>query len=140
MKTRQLIIAASLLLLFAQAAESKSVAKAWLRGTWEGTGYQIDDASLWPMRLTISRTKRGRKFSIEYPSLNCGGTWKLLRLDQNKATFREQLSHGQDKCSDNGLVVIERKRNQLVFLYSLQGARELEASAILNRKTPPKTN
>lgn len=141
MKTRRLVIAACLLLLLSQSAQPQGGTKAWLRGTWEGTGYQIDEASLWPMLLTITRAKGGRQtFSIDYPSLKCGGTWTLLSWNANKATFREKLNHGQDACSDNGLVVIERKRKQLLFLYSLPGARELEASAILNRKARPKSN
>lgn len=135
MKLRHLLLAGSLLLLTASLVFPKTTRGSWLRGSWEGTGYQTDDASVWPMRLTIIRTKRGNPvFSIDYPSLNCGGKWKLQKRDKNNATFREQLEHGQDKCTDNGMVFIERKGNkQIVYLYALQGSHELTASAILNR-------
>ena len=134
MKLRHLLLAVSLLLLIAAPAFSKTARASWLRGSWEGTGYQTDDASVWPMRLTIAKSKRGKRvFSIDYPSLNCGGKWKLLRWNKNRATLREQLDHGQDKCTDNGTVFIERRGKQLVYLYALQGSRDLTASAILNK-------
>ena len=109
--------------------------KPWLRGVWEGTGYQTDDDSTWTMKLTVTRTRRGRVYSIDYPSLNCGGRWKLLSMNRNVARFRELISRGQDKCTNNGLVVIERKRGQIVYLYTNEGSREITASAVLNRKT-----
>jgi hypothetical protein len=122
----------SLLLLGASVATSQS----WLRGTWEGTGYQIDDNSTWTMKLTVAQAKNGRRrFSIEYPSLNCGGRWKLLSANGRQLVFREQLSHGQEKCSNNGRVTVERiNSKQILFLYSNQGTREITASAVLNRK------
>jgi hypothetical protein len=126
-----------LLLLLASTAAPQGKSKFWLRGAWEGTGYQTDDNSTWPMRLTITKRKGRRTYSIDYPSLSCGGRWKLLSINQSKARFREQLDHGQDKCTDNGQVVIERiGRRQLIFLYSNQGSREITASAVLNRKKP----
>lgn len=122
----------ALLLLSASAATSQS----WLRGTWEGTGYQIDDNSTWSMKLTVVKAKNGqRRFSIEYPSLNCGGRWKLLNTNGRKLVFREQLSYGQEKCSNNGRVWVERiNSKQILFLYANQGTREITASAVLNRK------
>lgn len=135
MKLRHLLSTGMLLLLTASLVFPKTTRGSWLRGTWEGTGYQADDASVWPLRLTVTGSKRsGRSYSIDYPSLNCGGKWKLLKRDKNNATFREQLDHGQDQCADRGIVFIARKGNkQLVYSYALQGSRDLTASAILNR-------
>ena len=134
---RKTLLVLELLLLLASTAAAQGKGKSWLRGSWEGTGYQTDSAgdNTWPMTLTIKRIKSGRRaFSIEYPSLNCGGRWKLLSINGREARFREMLDHGQDKCSDKGLVLIERKGRQLIFLYSNQGSREITASAVLNRK------
>jgi hypothetical protein len=117
------------------AAQGKN--KSWLRGSWEGTGYQTDSdgESTWPMTLAIKRSKSGRRvFSIEYPSLGCGGRWKVLSSSGNKAKFREELNHGQDACANKGLVMIERIGGQLIFLYTNQGSHEITASAVLNRK------
>jgi hypothetical protein len=112
--------------ILAQAKSSR-----WIRGTWEGTGYQIDDQSTWTMRFTAG----GRRFSIEYPSLNCGGKWRLISVNAYRARFKEVLDHGQDKCTDNGNVTIQRlSKGQVIFLYSNAGTREITASAVLNRK------
>jgi len=120
-----------LLLLTLTAALAQSKSTTWLRGTWEGTGYQTDDKSTWDMLLKV----QGRRFSIDYPTLSCGGRWSLISLGAWRARFRERLDHGQDKCEDNGNVTIQRvSRNQLLFFYSYKGERTLTASAILNRK------
>lgn len=137
---RKTLIVLGLLLLLAATAAAQGKSNPWLRGTWEGTGYQTDDQSTWTMQLSIKRLKGGRRaFSIEYPSLNCGGRWKRLSINGSKARFRELLDHGQDKCSDKGLVMIDRIRGQLIFLYSNQGSRKITASAVLNRKRPAGT-
>ena len=139
------IMATLLLVLctsFVVCSQSKS--SAWLNGTWEGTGYQIDDNSTWSMRLTVrgkgARSARaqstwGASYLIEYPSLKCGGRWRPISISSNTATFREILTFGQTQCADNGGVVIERLRSrQIAFRYSNQGAAKVSASAILDRK------
>ena len=111
------------------SAQTKSA--TWMRGTWEGTGYQTDDKSTWTMMLQV----RGRRFTIDYPSLNCGGRWSLLSLGAIRGRFVERLDRGQEKCADRGIVTIQRlNRNQILFLYSYAGERTLTASAILNKK------
>ena len=120
-----------LLLLACCVASAQSKSNSWIRGTWEGTGYQTDDKSTWEMVLKAG----GKGFAIDYPSLSCGGRWQLISISAWRARFRERLDHGQDKCADNGHVLIQRlNRNQILFVYSNQGEKELTASAILNRK------
>jgi hypothetical protein len=123
-----------LLLLACGVASAQSTSNSWIRGTWEGTGYQTDSESTWQMVLKVFKAG-GKRFAIEYPSLSCGGRWQLISLNAWRARFRERLDHGQDKCADNGQVMIQRlNRNQILFVYSNQGEKELTASAILNRK------
>lgn len=120
-----------LLMLASSAASAQSKSNSWIKGTWEGTGYQTDDNSTWAMVLKAG----GKRFAIDYPTLSCGGRWRLISINASRALFRERLDHGQDKCADNGNVLIQRSnRNQIVFLYSNQGEKALTASAILNRK------
>lgn len=134
---RKLLLVLCLLLLLTSTASAQSKSRSWLRGSWEGTGYQTDDQSTWSMQVTFKRIKGGHRVAlIEYPSLDCGGRWKLLSAGGSKARFRELLNHGQDKCSDKGLVTIEKIGSQLIFLYSNQGSREITASAVLNRTQP----
>ncbi|MDQ1592577.1 MAG: hypothetical protein QOG71_3204 [Pyrinomonadaceae bacterium] len=104
---------------------------AWLRGTWEGTGYQMDTDSTWTMRLTV----RGGKYLIEYPSLKCGGRWRRLSLNSRTATFEERIEVGRGECVDRGRVVVQRLNGkQIAYRFSHRGAAEVSASAILNRK------
>jgi hypothetical protein len=125
--------AAILALAFAFTIEAQTKSQSWLRGTWEGTGYQIDDQIIWPMRFIA----RGRRFSIEYPSLSCGGSWKLIYVNATEARFKERLTHGKETCTDNGNVTIRRLSNkQIVYLFSNSGTHDISASSILtkNRK------
>lgn len=115
----------------AAAVSAQTKSGSWIRGTWEGTGYQTDDQSTWTMVLKA----QGRNFSIDYPSLSCGGKWRVISIGAWRARFVERLDHGQEKCADRGNVTIRRlNRNQLIFWWSYQGETAVKASAILNRK------
>ena len=123
---------AILLLLFTAAVVCPQRRdQAWLNGTWEGTGYQIDDNTTWTMRLRV----RGNRYLIEYPSLKCAGRWQPISISANGARFREKITLGLEACTDKGIVVIERlSHNQIAYRYSNRGTTEVIASAILNRQ------
>jgi len=119
------------------SAQGKSATTKWLNGTWEGTGYQIDNNETWTMKLTA----RGNTYKIEYPSLKCGGRWIPLSIDAGRARFIEKISFGLEDCVDNGTVVIERlSPRQIAYRFSNRGTREVTASGILNRKTSANLN
>lgn len=104
----------------------------WITGVWEGTGYQIDSENTWTMRLTAS----DRGYTIEYPSLKCSGVWRIVSLDDRKASFVERISTGKQNCQDDGNVVIERLGpDQIAFRYSYPNSTEVTASAILARRS-----
>jgi hypothetical protein len=127
----RVVLTVCLLLCLSTDARPQGGSRAWLNGTWEGTGYQMDTDSTWTMRLTA----RGRRYGIEYPSLNCGGEWRLVSVNSRRATFRERITRGQADCADGGSVVIERlSGRQVAYRYSHRGERAVSASAILNRK------
>jgi hypothetical protein len=138
MKSRPLIVTFTgvlLSLFFSSAICAQTKSNTWLKGIWEGTGYQTDDQSTWTMLLTA----RGGKFSIDYPTLNCGGRWQLININAYRAQFKERLDHGQDKCTDKGKVVIQRlSKRQIFYLYTIAGSREVTASAVLNRRSKTK--
>jgi hypothetical protein len=124
--------ALAVLLTSAVFAQGKAGGRSWLSGTWEGTGYQADTKETWTMKLTV----RGRRYRIEYPSLNCGGSWVPISIGTNQARFVEKITHGIETCSDNGNVVIERLSwQQIAFRYANHGTRKVTASAILDRKS-----
>lgn len=127
----KMAVALLALLLLTTIGTSQGKSGLWLRGAWEGTGYQTDTDSTWTMRLKA----QGDKYSIEYPSLGCGGEWRLISIDATEARFREIITYGQEECANNGLVVIRRLNNrQVIFLYSNLNTEEVTASAILKKK------
>ena len=111
--------------------QNKTLSRSWLNGTWEGTGYQIDTNSTWTMLLTV----KGNRYKIEYPSLNCEGRWRPIRITRTTARFREILTTGVDVCANKGTLVIQRlSPRQLAFRYTNQGEMDVTSSSILNRK------
>ncbi len=131
-KTLKAVAAVCLLFALTSVASAKGKARVWLNGTWEGTGYQIDDNSTWTMSLKV----KGRRVLIEYPSLNCGGEWRRLSISSRRGRFRERLDHGIDVCSNEGTVVVERlNATQIIFLYYRKGERKVSSSAVLDRKS-----
>ena len=104
MKSRPLITTFSAVLVaffLSSAICAQTKSNTWLKGTWEGTGYQTDDQSTWTMLLAA----RGGRFLIDYPSLNCGGRWQLISINAYRARFKERLDHGEDKCTDKGIIL-----------------------------------
>ena len=105
--------------------------RAWLNGSWEGTGYQMDTDTTW----TMSFRARGKRYTIEYPSLKCSGTWRLVSVNSRRAIFRERITVGRESCIDRGVVTIERLNGrQIAYRFSQAGTSQVSASAILNRK------
>jgi hypothetical protein len=126
-------VVAAICLLFSMALVvcPQHRSRSWLKGEWEGTGYQIDTEETWTMRLSV----QGGKLLIEYPSLNCRGEWKLISINSVRARLREKIKVGRDECVGQGNVLIERLNGrQIAFRYSYLGTNEVSASAILNRK------
>jgi hypothetical protein len=127
---KRFVLTACLLLLSAVLAGAQTRG-GWLRGEWAGKGYQTDSDSTWAMKLTV----RGRTYAVEYPSLECGGRWRLLGLSRRRAVFRETITSGVESCAQGGRVVIERLNpRQLGYRFSQAGSNDYSASAILNRQ------
>lgn len=102
----------------------------WMTGRWEGTGYQIDSGETWTMKLRAQK----KKFTIEYPSLECRGVWNLLTFNNSNARLRENIKTNRENCEPTGNVLIQRLNgNQLMFIYSYKGKTQAVASAILTR-------
>jgi hypothetical protein len=76
----------------------------WIDGVWDGIGFQRDAGSTWTIRLTANRSENS--FKIEYPTLACGGEWRLVNFTSHSGKFIERIVFGRDKCVDKGIVVI----------------------------------
>ena len=123
-------LTALLFALLAAGAVCGQTWGGWLRGEWAGTGYQTDTSTTWAMKLTA----KGRTYTVDYPSLECGGRWRLLSVSSRRAIFRETITRGTERCAQRGRVVIERLNSrQLGYWFSQAGANEYTASGILNK-------
>ena len=58
-------------------------------GKWKGNGEQI--GSKWTIKINIDNDIK--KYTIDYPSLNCGRTLTLLSETNKKIEFRELLTN-----------------------------------------------
>lgn len=125
------IVLAAVMLFAVGGAANSQTKRGWLGGTWEGTGYQNDTNSSWTMKLDA----RAGEFHIEYPSLNCGGVWRMVSATRWRAGFRETVTRGAERCEPRGDVTLLRLGGgQLLFMYSNLGSRQVTATAVLRRE------
>jgi hypothetical protein len=108
----KLIVLIALALLMNSCSNTK-----WLRGTWEGTGNQIDGKT-WKIELTVPK---GTPISINYPDLSCGGEWGLTKKQFHKAIFSEKIITGLNKC-DQGCEIHAKKSgtHEIELVYYLR--------------------
>lgn len=130
MNTLRTLTLFAIVLISAGFVSAQASSGSWLKGTWSGTGYQIDNNETWTMQLKAT----GSKYAIDYPSLKCGGVWRLITMGGTVATFRESITRGKEQCTNGGKVTIERLNDhQIDFRYTDPGKSEIIASAILKK-------
>lgn len=62
---------------------------------WEGVGYQQDINESWSIKLT---QEQDSIFTIQYPSLNCSGNWKIKYPAGSTIILQEEITIGKDIC------------------------------------------
>jgi hypothetical protein len=88
------------------ALQTKGDSENWLKGIWQGVGVQVDSPNQvhsWTMVFYANPEKDS--YVIQYPSIPCKGTWKLVKMEKNRAEFIETVEE-KDKCMDNGYVIV----------------------------------
>lgn len=127
---RKLALALAALLVMSATATAQT-RRGWLAGSWEGTAFQTDHESTWKMQLDARRGK----FTVEYPTLDCAGEWRLTSLTRWRATLTETITRNPDRCEPRGNVTLLRLGGgQLLYLYSYSHSRKTIASAVLERR------
>ncbi len=105
----------------------------WLEGVWEGTGYQKSPKMTWSIKFVAA----GNTYVIQYPSLRCVGKWTLVEMGADRATFKETIVNGLDRCSTGGDILIEKiSDSQVSYKYTLPVIGEI-ATATLSKKAVP---
>jgi hypothetical protein len=72
-------------------------------GVWEGVGIQ-DNNSSWSIKVTIS----SGRYTIDYPSLSCGGELTLLQESSGNIEFREKITYGINACITGGTTILTK--------------------------------
>ncbi|MGY2894104.1 hypothetical protein [Deinococcus sp. UYEF24] len=98
-------------------------------GSWNGTVYQRDTRSTYPVKLKVNAAPMVGKSagSSDYPSLGCGGTLVAVRREGRTAVVREVLRYGQEACLDNILLYLTPNRNG-TLTYAFYQSGELSLS------------
>lgn len=105
---------------------------SWLDGVWEGTAHQNTPKMSYSIRLTAENNS----YSVEYPSLRCGGKWNLQEISEGRAKFKEVITHGGERCSSDGDILVEKSgEGQLSYKYTLPFIGEI-VSGTLSKKSP----
>jgi hypothetical protein len=104
---------------------------SWLEGTWEGSGFQIDNQS-W----SVSFTHAEKKFTISYPSLACTGWWKISESSKSRVIFIENITVNNG-CDQGDKVVVTRIDDKNIgvawFVPAMYGDKAI-AFAVLYKK------
>lgn len=110
-----------------------SQSSQWLEGVWEGKGYQNAPEMTWSIKFTADNNT----YAIEYPSLRCGGKWTLVEMNDGRATFKETITRGLERCSNGGDISIEKINDyQISYKYTLPIIGEV-ATATLSKGARP---
>ena len=104
----------------------------WINGIWRGTGFQLNNSSSWAIRFEANA--KVKLYKIDYGSLNCGGIWELVSIDENRAIFTEKIIDGLDKCLNGSSIIITYvNKNYLSYSCFAPGAKKLDACSTLER-------
>jgi hypothetical protein len=129
--TKLIFACIALLMLAPQVYAGERDTLKQFTGEWQGMGTQSDGGQ-WRIRIN-SRTYG---YFVDYPSLVCGGMWRLLKTGDNRLVFKETLTYGIERCLDHGEVVITTITPNK-FSYHWSGTKsKITAVGDLTRKLP----
>jgi hypothetical protein len=98
-----------------------------LAGTWSGSGHQSGGETVsmdYPIVMYISQGGG----TIEYPTLNCGGSLTELSNSGMSAQFQEHITYGD--CVDGGAIAVNLVNGRLAWTWTGSG---IDVIAVLER-------
>ncbi|RMG88574.1 MAG: formylglycine-generating enzyme family protein, partial [Bacteroidetes bacterium] len=117
---------------------------AAFEGEWAGTGTRTDKRQKWSLRLTISST--GTPLTVEYPDMNCAGTWIPIAAQTGKDGYftlrvRENITqNNQNQCASGSLLILRQTGPETIEVTLRHAFRpKIIATAILTKKAGQKT-
>lgn len=116
-----------------QAEDGPTTVLQQMEGVWTGLAVQ-DNNSRWSIKVTI----RPEHYSIDYPSLKCGGIMELMKENEDSLVFKEVLTYGADTCYNNGkTVLIKSNPNKIRYYWYFENNGKKAAFAELSRQIEP---
>ena len=116
-----------------ESSQTNEVDWSKLLGTWEGVASR-PEAGIYDVDITINSSREGQNCgSIDYTSLDCGGTLICKGTAGEFATFEERLTMGQSRCVDRGLVFVRESNGGLEYLWRRGVNGRVEARGRLAR-------
>ena len=85
------------------------------------------------MRVTFTSDE----VRIDYPSLECGGTWEPASIDpapEGSVHFHERLEYGHHACIPDGFVRLRISPSGIDYEWSRSANDPVEATASLRRE------
>lgn len=113
---RKILLIATTLLISTNTVSSQEKETPFVfDGVWSGIARLDDDESKrsFPVKITI----RNKKYSIEYPSLGCGGELHLKLSSSNFMDFREKLTYGKSNCESTKKIAINIHKDNSVHFH-----------------------
>ncbi len=118
-----------------QMATAQKSDISWLKGSWEGTGYQPNTTGDQNWDIELKYYVESENFVIRYPSLSCGGNWKLVKANRKSAEFIETIVLGTDKCTNQLTVLVEKiNKDKVKVTFYAPNSTVIDATGILTRK------
>lgn len=107
----------------------------WLNGNWQGIGYQVPTDSTWPIDMTYN--PKAQTISVKYPTLNCSGKWKFVKVTGKRAEFVEIIEEGQENCDNNVRIIVNYVDEDFISVaYFLpRFSDEVVAHSVLRRRS-----
>ena len=117
----------------AESSQTNEVDWSKLLGAWEGVASR-PEVGIYDVDITINSSREGQNCgSIDYTSLDCGGTLICKGAAGEFATFEERLTYGQTRCIDRGFVFVRERNTVLKYLWRRTVSGTVEASGSLAR-------
>jgi hypothetical protein len=86
-------------------------------GEWRGMVYQTGPGNVTASYLAVMALN-GISGSMNYPSLQCGGSLVFLNKAENVYFYRENITYGRENCIDGGMVAVKPYGNSVEWVWT----------------------
>lgn len=129
---KKIIFTLFIIIGFSESTFAKGPTLHWLEGNWEGTGGDVNISFNWT--ITLSYKADDKTIKLTYPSHNCGGSLKIISIENGKATCLEDVNYGLGQCVSGLSVMINQESDgSITVKYYYVGSSTLKSIAKLKR-------